>query len=116
MITRFVLMLAGLFAVGLVGAFLLYVSVLSIVTAIAVLIGLVAALVLGYWAGSNSLDQPPPSAQNLQSVSVMNAAGDVTFLPQIPNTNMKLKIGTRMHIVSSGRGQQEGLQRAVLDR
>jgi len=48
MITRFVLMLAGLFAVGLVGAFLLYVSVLSIVTAIAVLIGLVAALVLGY--------------------------------------------------------------------
>jgi hypothetical protein len=110
MITRFLLILGGLF-VGLAGAFLFYVSVLSIVTAIAVLIGLIAALILGYWAGSNSVDQPPPSARI--SGTVINAPVDITFLPQIPITNTKLNTGMR---VVGGRGQAEGLQHAVSDR
>jgi hypothetical protein len=63
MITRFLLILAGLFAVGIVGAFLLYVSVLSLLAAMSVMIGLLATLVLGYWAGCNSLEQPPKSAK-----------------------------------------------------
>jgi hypothetical protein len=58
---RIALILGALFVVGLAGAFLLYVSVLSIFTAVVILIGLVATLVLGYWAGFNSLDQRPQS-------------------------------------------------------
>ena len=42
---------AGLLVVGVVAAFLLYASVLSIVTAVAIITGLVGTLVFGYWAG-----------------------------------------------------------------
>lgn len=38
--------------VGVVGAFLLYVSVLSIFTAAAIITGLIGTLVFGYWAGN----------------------------------------------------------------
>ena len=79
MITRLVLLISALSVVGLAGAFLLYVSALSIVTAIAILLGLLATLVLGYWAGSNSLDQPPRSSEHLGGVSVINAPHDVTL-------------------------------------
>ena len=64
MVTRFLLMLGGLIAVGAVGAFLFYLSVLTIVTTLAILVGLVATLVLGYWAGSISLDPSPKSHQD----------------------------------------------------
>jgi hypothetical protein len=87
MITRFLLILAGLFAVGIVGAFLLYVSVLSLLAAISVMIGLLATLVLGYWAGCNSLEEPPKSAKHLRNVSVLDASGDVNFFPEIPTPN-----------------------------
>jgi len=87
MITRFLLILAGLFAVGIVGAFLLYVSVLSLLAAISIMIGLLATLVLGYWAGCNSLEQPPKSAKNLRNVSAIDASADVTFFPEIPTPN-----------------------------
>ena len=43
--------IAGVLVVGVVAAFLLYVSVLSIVTAVAIIAGLVGTLVFGYWAG-----------------------------------------------------------------
>jgi len=43
--------IAGLLVVGVVAAFLLYASVLSIVTAVAIITGLVGTLVFGYWAG-----------------------------------------------------------------
>jgi uncharacterized Tic20 family protein len=56
MVIRFFLILASLFVVGTAATFLFYVSVLSLVTVIAVAIGLIAALVLGYWAGSHSSD------------------------------------------------------------
>jgi len=43
--------IAGVLTVGVVAAFLLYVSVLSIFTAVAIITGLVGTLALGYWAG-----------------------------------------------------------------
>jgi poly(3-hydroxybutyrate) depolymerase len=43
--------IAGMLVVGVVAAFLLYVSVLSIFTAVAIITGLVGTLVFGYWAG-----------------------------------------------------------------
>jgi hypothetical protein len=58
MLIRSLLIVVALPVIAAVGAFMLYVSVLTILTAIVVLIGLVATLVLGYWAGSSSLDQP----------------------------------------------------------
>ena len=62
MIGRCLLILGALIAVGIVGIFLLYVAALSLLTIIALVIGLLATLVLGYWAGSNSLDHPATSA------------------------------------------------------
>ena len=109
MMARFLLILGGLFVVALVGAFMFYVSVLSIVTAIAVLIGLIATLVLGYWAGSISPDQPPRSAKGLRAVQVTNAPGEVTFLPEIPITITKLH--TRMGLILR-KGQTQGAQAA----
>ena len=109
MMARFLLILGGLFVVALVGAFMFYVSVLSIVTAIAVLIGLIATLVLGYWAGSISPDQPPRSAKGLRAVQVINAPGEVTFLPEIPITITKLH--TRMGLILR-KGQTQGAQAA----
>ena len=51
MIVLFGFIIAGVLVVGVVGAFLLYVSVLSIMTAVAIITGLVGTLVFGYWAG-----------------------------------------------------------------
>ena len=68
MLIRFVLMVGALSVIAVVGAFMLYVSVLTILTAIVVLIGLIATLVLGYWAGSSSLDQPAPPAKHPRNV------------------------------------------------
>jgi hypothetical protein len=76
---RIVLILSALFVVGLAGAFLLYVSVLSIFTAVVIIIGLVATLVLGYWAGSNSLDQSASNLDRPWDASVINAPSDVTL-------------------------------------
>ena len=75
MIARFFLILTSLVAIGLVGAFLMYVSLLSLLAAIVVGIGLLAALVLGYWAGSISVD-PAPRVKRLQKLSVINAPAD----------------------------------------
>lgn len=75
MIARFLLILASLVAIGLVGAFLLYVSALTLLATIAVGIGLLTTLFLGYWAGSISVD-PAPRAKRLHKRSVINASAD----------------------------------------
>ena len=75
--TRFLLILAGLSVAGLVGAFLFYVSVLSIVTAFAILMGIVGTLILGYWAGSCSPDSPddaPGALEQRHNISAINAS------------------------------------------
>jgi hypothetical protein len=51
MIGLLVFIVAGVVVVGVVAAFLLYVSVLSIFTAVAIITGLLGTLVFGYWAG-----------------------------------------------------------------
>ena len=51
---RILLIVAALFLVSLVGAFLLYVSLLAILTTIVIVIGLLASLTLGYYAGLNA--------------------------------------------------------------
>lgn len=73
MIVQTVLILAALGAIGVVSGFLFYVSALSLLTLIVIAIGLLAALLLGYWAGSNSID-PVPAAERLQKLSVINAS------------------------------------------
>jgi hypothetical protein len=83
MFTRLVLILAGLVVAGLVGAFMLYVSVLSLITAITIILGGLAMLFLGYWAGSHSPDQPPSSAKISSSVPAKNASADVVFVPDL---------------------------------
>jgi hypothetical protein len=75
MIARFFLILASLVAIGIVGAFLLYVSALSLLSTIAVGIGLLATLVLGYWAGSISVN-PARRAKPLPKLSVISAPRD----------------------------------------
>jgi hypothetical protein len=95
MLARFLLILGGLFVVGVVGAFLFYVSLLTIMTLMAVLIGLIGTLVLGYCAGSQG--QHPPSAKRLRDVSVINAPEEVSFLQEVPFANTKLQ--ARMGLV-----------------
>ena len=51
MIGLLLLIIAGMLVVGVVAAFLLYASVLSIMTAVAIITGLLGTLVFGYWAG-----------------------------------------------------------------
>ena len=63
MIGRLVFLIAGVLVVGVVGAFLLYVSVLSILTAVAILTGLVGTLVCGYWAGYRARELPRSAAR-----------------------------------------------------
>jgi|SRR4026208_2392878 len=80
MIARCLLILAGLSVVGMFGAFLLYISALSLVTSIAIGLGVLGTLVLGYWAGScvsSSPDEPSESRNQRANVSVINAREDV---------------------------------------
>lgn len=86
MIARFLLILASLVAIGIVGVFLLYVSALSLLATIAVGIGLLATLVLGYWAGSISVN-PAPRAKRLLKLSVINAPVDITYFPELRTPN-----------------------------
>lgn len=88
------LIVTGLFMAGLVGAFFLYVSALALLTSIAVGIGLIATLALGYWAGSNSSKQPPPASRAKDTLQVINTRGDVTVLQEIPA--MKRESGIRI--------------------
>ena len=88
MITRIALLLAGIFAVGLVGAFFLYVSVFTLVTAIAVMLGLVATLALGFWAGCHSLE-PGGAGVKKRDLSAINAPTDVTMFPGFPVENVR---------------------------
>lgn len=74
---------AALLFVGLVGAFLLYVSVLTIITTIVIVIGLVATLTLGYWAGLSCRDSAADRVSTPKEISARSAAN----LP------------TRMHMV-----------------
>ena len=83
MIARFFLILASLVAIGIIGTFLLYVSALSLLATIAVGIGLLATFVLGYWAGSFSVN-PAPRAKRLQKLSVINAPADIICFPELP--------------------------------
>jgi hypothetical protein len=71
MVIRFFLILASLVAIGVVGTFLLYVSALSLLTTIAVGIGLAATWYLGFSAGSVSLE-PAPKVKRLHNLSVIN--------------------------------------------
>ncbi len=86
MIARFLLILASLVAIGIVGTFLLFVSALSLLTTIAVGIGLLATLALGYWAGSISVN-PAPGAKRLQKRAVINARPDIIYFPELPTLN-----------------------------
>ena len=88
MIARFFLILASLVVIGTVGAFLLYVSALSLLATIAVGFGLLATLVLGYWAGSTSVN-PAPRAKPLQKLSVINAPADIIYFPELPTLNQR---------------------------
>ena len=96
MIDRFMLILAGLVIAGLVGSFLLYVSALALLTSIAVALGLVATLALGFWAGLNSTGQTPANTRRGKTVQVINTTGDVAFLPEVPAVNMKRETGLRI--------------------
>ena len=53
MVAQFLFVLLGLFTVAVVAAFLLYVSALSLVSTLVVVLGLLGALVFGYWSGSS---------------------------------------------------------------
>jgi hypothetical protein len=86
MIVRFLLILASLIAIGIVGAFLLYVSALALFATIAVGFGLLATFILGYWAGSISVS-PAPGANRLQKHSVINAPADIIYFPELPTLN-----------------------------
>jgi hypothetical protein len=96
MIDRFMLILAGLVIAGLIGSFLLYVSALALLTSIAMALGLVATLALGFWAGLNSTVQTPANTRKGKTVQVINTTGDVTFLPEVPAVNMKRETGLRI--------------------
>ena len=96
MIARCMLIVAGLLMAGLVGAFFLYVSALALLTSMAVGIGLIATLALGYWAGSNSSKQPPPGSRAKDTLQVINTRGDVTVLQEIPAMSMKRETGIRI--------------------
>lgn len=80
MIARFTLILVGLLMAGLVGSFFLYVSALALLTSIAVMIGLVATLALGFWAGLNSSNQYPARPGKARSFQVINSPGEATIL------------------------------------
>lgn len=86
MIARFFLILASLVAIGIVGAFLLYVSALSLLAIIAVGIGLLAMWFLGYSVGSIAVS-PAAGARRLQNLSVINAPADIICFPQPPTVN-----------------------------
>jgi len=111
MIARFLLILGSLFIVGLVGAFVLYVSLLTIVTAIAVLIGLIATLALGYWAGSTSTHERPQSAKRIRDAPVINALGDASSWPIVPYANVQ----TRLSLVFK-RGHEHEIRQADSSR
>jgi hypothetical protein len=96
MIDRFMLILAGLVVAGLVGSFLLYVSALALLTSIAMVLGLIATLALGFWAGLNSTSQTPGNTRKGKTVQVINTTGDVTFLPEVPAVSMKRETGLRI--------------------
>ncbi len=84
MIARLLLILASLIAMGIIGAFLLYVSALSLLAVIAVGIGLLATWFLGYSAGSLAFS-PAPRAKRLQNLAVINTPADIISFPQ-PHT------------------------------
>ena len=90
MITKLLLILAGLVAIGTVGTFLFYVSVLTLVTVIAIVVGLLATLVLGYLAGSSSPIEPP-RAERLRNVKAIDAPRDVMLFPEIVGENVSVK-------------------------
>jgi len=80
---------------GLVGSFLFYVSALALLTTIALALGLIATLALGFWAGLNSSSQTAAKAGN-KTIQVINTAGQVTFLPEIPAVTMRRDPGLRI--------------------
>ncbi len=62
MIGLLMFIIAGVLIVGVVAAFLLYVSVLSILTAVAIITGMLGTLVFGYWAGFRARELPRSAA------------------------------------------------------
>ncbi len=111
MITRFLLILAGLFAVGAVGAFLFYVSVLTMVTIVAIVIGLVATLALGYLAGSSLPVEP--KAKPVRNVTAIDARRDVILFPQIAGENATQKSPMYRVITAEGVSSQSGPHRIL---
>ena len=96
MIDRMMLILAGALVAGLVGSFLLYVSALALLTTIALVLGLIATLALGFWVGLNSKGEASGTPHKGQTLQVINTAGDVTFLPEVPLVDMKRDPGLRL--------------------
>ena len=64
----------------------MFVSALSLLLTIAAGIGLLATLVLGYWAGSISV-KPAAKAKRVQNLSVINAPPDIIYFPELPTLN-----------------------------
>ena len=110
MLNRLILLLAGVLLAGLVGSFFLYVSALALLASLAVAIGLIGTLAIGFWAGSSSSNQTPPSVRKGGTIQVINTPADVPFLPEIPAATMKRETG--MRIVAS-RERTEDLSAAV---
>ena len=68
MIARIIWILTGLLAIGVVATFLLYVSVLTLMTTVAIMMGLLATLILGYLAGVHTAElEPEPELQELHA-------------------------------------------------
>jgi hypothetical protein len=88
MITRILWLFAGVVVAGVVGTFLFYVSVLSLVTTIAIVIGLFATLILGYLAGFNSSDAPGKKGGPDKEI---DAPGDVAVFAERAAANARLQ-------------------------
>ncbi len=80
---RILLIVAALFLVSLVGAFLFYVSLLAIITTIVIVIGLLASLTLGYCAGLNAGESTQRRVQQRQEKVARSFADSRSHLHMI---------------------------------
>ena len=67
-IVRILLIVAAISLASLIGAFLLYVSLLAIITTIVIMIGLISSLTLGYYAGLHAGASTPRDVQQPKEI------------------------------------------------
>ena len=77
MIGRWFLIFGGLSVAGVVGAFLLYVSVVSVLTVAILSGGILGTFILGYWAGSAAALNRLEDIDNQRTDSVTTAHRDI---------------------------------------